>query len=170
MMCALFNFVRTTATFYRAESTISKEPLYLSIVMFISCALSTPMDFFLVNAGIPSLFLPFGVYIFLDLLTIILLIQFRGVTTYKGKVCRSYLIIGLSINTCLFVAMQIEALAIYYGIQDGQPWWLWSIYGYGVNIIYVLMVCVLLIQKDFMWLGEAKASLAERKRRFEQYH
>lgn len=152
MMCTLLNFVRTTSVIYKpCIDKQGKEPLYLSMLMFISYALTMPMDHFLVISNEPRLYLPFGAYIILDALTICVLICFFKMRTISGLICKSYLVIGLGLNTCLFTAMQLESLAISYGYKDIEPWWLWSLYGYGVNIIDTIMVLSLIMKKDFIY-------------------
>lgn len=152
MMCTLLNFVRTTSVVYQSSiGKYAKEPFYLSSVMFISYALTMPMDYFLVSSNEPRLFLPFGIYITLDILTICVLLYFFKMQTSEGRLCKNYLLIGLALNTTLFIAMQLELLAISYEYKEAEQWWLWSLYGYGVNTIDAIMVLSLILHKDFIY-------------------
>lgn len=63
-----------------------------------------------------------------------------------------YLILGLSINTLFFLAMYLDVFI--FGNQ--KPWLLWDIYTYTVNIIDLIMIVALIVDRDFLFLHSLK--------------
>lgn len=63
-----------------------------------------------------------------------------------------YLLIGLSINSTLFLSMYVD-LHLY---KNTTPWFLWDIYSFGVNIIDFTMIVALIIDRDILGLIKLK--------------
>jgi len=56
-------------------------------------------------------------------------------------------------------------LVMYYDLyilENIDEWWLWSVYSIGVNVIDLLMIAVLFINKDFLGLIELKRFIFNR--------
>ncbi|WP_350545107.1 hypothetical protein [Pseudoalteromonas sp. 5-MNA-CIBAN-0065] len=49
-----------------------------------------------------------------------------------------------------------------YILENIDEWWLWSVYSIGVNVIDLLMIAVLFINKDFLGLIELKRFIFNR--------
>lgn len=63
-----------------------------------------------------------------------------------------YICIGLSVNSILF-------LLIYYDIYvkyNREPWFLWDIYSFGVNIVDFTMIVALIVDRDILGLIKLK--------------
>mgnify|MGYP005998723375 CR=1 FL=1 len=63
-----------------------------------------------------------------------------------------YLVTGLSINMILVLFMHLDVYI--YGNQE--PWILWDIYLYSVNVIDLTMVVALIVDRDFLGLHKLK--------------
>ncbi|MBH0058781.1 hypothetical protein I6F65_17700 [Pseudoalteromonas sp. SWXJZ94C] len=63
-----------------------------------------------------------------------------------------YLVTGLSINMILVLLMHLDVYI--YGNQE--PWILWDIYLYSVNVIDLTMVVALIVDRDFLGLHKLK--------------
>ncbi|WP_372760354.1 hypothetical protein [Pseudoalteromonas sp.] len=66
-----------------------------------------------------------------------------------------YLLIGLMINASLFFGMHYDIFIT----ENYQPWWFWSVYSFGVNVIDLMMICALVINRDFLGLMKLKGFL-----------
>ena len=74
--------------------------------------------------------------------------------SFIGKATRSfiYIIVGLLINSML-------SLSIYYDLYlngNREPWFLWDLYTFGVNIIDLTMIIALIVDRDFLGLHTLK--------------
>ncbi|MGO2180889.1 MAG: hypothetical protein ACTH36_00935 [Pseudoalteromonas nigrifaciens] len=49
-----------------------------------------------------------------------------------------------------------------YVLENIDEWWLWSVYSIGVNVIDLLMIAVLFINKDFLGLIKLKRFIFNR--------
>ncbi|WP_166420890.1 hypothetical protein [Pseudoalteromonas sp. Z1A8] len=66
-----------------------------------------------------------------------------------------YLLIGLFINTTFFILMYLDV----YFYENLEPWWFWSLYQFTINIIDILMVVSLIVDRDFLGLHMVKSKL-----------
>nr|WP_231612971.1 MULTISPECIES: hypothetical protein [unclassified Pseudoalteromonas] len=74
--------------------------------------------------------------------------------SFFGKTTRSfiYIIIGLFINSTL-------SLSIYNDLYlngNREPWFLWDLYTFGVNIIDFIMIIALIVDRDFLGFHKLK--------------
>lgn len=74
--------------------------------------------------------------------------------SFIGKTTRSfiYIIIGLFINSIL-------SLSIYNDLYlngNREPWFLWDLYTFGVNIIDLIMIIALIVDRDFLGIHKLK--------------
>lgn len=135
LMAFLFNVLLKVAA-------SKKENLILvsSFVMFLSYFISD--DFFNLFA-LPEIYITWFVY---DLVTLCLIFGFSYILKEKIPSSIKYIIIGLIINSLLFLAMHIDIV-----INGNQErWLLWDIYTVGVNIIDFIMIVGLIINKDYL--------------------
>ncbi|HCV05574.1 hypothetical protein E5N72_16180 [Pseudoalteromonas sp. MEBiC 03607] len=63
-----------------------------------------------------------------------------------------YLIVGLIINTILFLAVYLD-VEVY---KNTTHWILWDIYSLGVNIVDFTMIIALIVDRDFLLLNKLK--------------
>lgn len=63
-----------------------------------------------------------------------------------------YLIVGLIANSLLFLAMYIDTTIA----NNKEPWVLWDIYSFGVNIIDFMMIVALIVDRDILGLNKLK--------------
>lgn len=130
------------------EKARFQEPLILSLIMFISYLLGSIVDYFTHIRNYRAYFYPNGFYLLLDILTILFIFFVVKVKTNQGSLCKKYLLLGLSINSLLFLTIQIDFVLIYEGLRDREPWWFWYVFPVAINTTDALMVSVLLFHKD----------------------
>lgn len=150
-MVLLFNFVRTSISNNNDHAKQkASDTFILSLVMFSSYASAIPIDYLYRFTEASSAFYPKTFYLVLDVLTILFLFYFVQVKTVIGKMCQKYLFIALSVNSLLFLLAQIDLLLMYEGYKELNLWWFWTLFSYGINGSDLIMVLVLVIQKDFL--------------------
>jgi heme O synthase-like polyprenyltransferase len=66
-----------------------------------------------------------------------------------------YLIMGLTINSLFFISMYIDL----YIFNNQEPWIFWDIYTFSVNLIDLIMIVVLIVDRDFLGLHKLKRKL-----------
>jgi len=86
-----------------------------------------------------------------DAITIVSLIIAYSVVK-RSSTSLLYLVTGLSINMILVLFMHLDVYI--YGNQE--PWILWDIYLYSVNVIDLTMVVALIVDRDFLGLHKLK--------------
>lgn len=57
-----------------------------------------------------------------------------------------YIYIGLLLNSLLFLAMHVDIVVR----GNSETWWLWKLYSLGVNVLDFIMICALIIGRDFL--------------------
>mgnify|MGYP000875140079 FL=1 len=97
---------------------------------------------------VPATYLDWALYDIVTIVCLCLTYFFFKKTTPSFL----YLIVGLSINTTLFLLMYLD-LFIY---GNTKPWFFWDIYSFGVNIIDLSMIIVLIVDRDIFWLHKLK--------------
>ncbi|HDY92479.1 MAG TPA: hypothetical protein ENH79_10195, partial [Pseudoalteromonas sp.] len=89
-------------------------------------------------------------YFYFDFATIGTLLLWRAVCKNPVPIAFVYVIVGLFINTCLFLGMHYDIVIVgtlYY-------WWFWTIYTFGMYFVDFTMALVLIINKDFLGLNK----------------
>ncbi|MBE0359981.1 hypothetical protein [Pseudoalteromonas aliena] len=121
--------------------------LLSSFVMMLSYTVS---DYFFTWLSIKTtVLLDWAIY---DLITIaILTVAFLIIK--KSTPSFLYLIVGLTINSSLFLSMYIDM----YIYKNQEPWFLWNIYTFSVNIIDLMMIVALITDRDFLGLHILKS-------------
>ena len=123
--------------------------LFSSFVMMCSYTLS---DYFLTWLSLKnSLYLNFALY---DIATIFALILVYKIVK-KTTLSFLYLVLGLSINTILFLLMHVDS-EIY---ENTQYWWFWEVYIYTVNLIDFTMIVALIVDRDILGLHKLKNAI-----------
>jgi len=152
-MAALLNFVRMSGwQFQNIEKAKLKEPFQLSVIMFFSYLIGSVIDYFLNLKELISYLYPNTYFLLLDILTVLFIYNCVNTCSEQGKVCKTYLLVGLLCNSLLFLVIQIEIFLVFEGLKSYQPWWLWYVFAVGVNIFDAMMILVLLLHKDFLKL------------------
>ncbi|ADT67751.1 MULTISPECIES: hypothetical protein [Pseudoalteromonas] len=134
------------AFLYNLSSSINKQDkslLHISLIMMISYFLSA---FLSLETS------TYKDYFIFDLTTIFTLFLWRKITLQNTPIAFYYLILGLGVNTCLFLGM-------HYDVQvkgNIDYWWFWAAYGFGVILFDLIMALALFINKDFLGLVRLK--------------
>ena len=120
--------------------------LFSSFVMMCSYTLS---DYFFTWLSFKnSFYLNFALY---DIATITALLCLYKIVK-KTTPSFLYLVLGLSINTILFLLMHVDS-EIY---ENTQYWWFWEVYIYTVNLIDFTMIVALIVDRDILGLHKLK--------------
>lgn len=150
-MALLFNFVRTSISHSsKKEKHKTSDTFILSLVMFLSYVSAIPIDYLFRLTEATSVFYPKTFYLVLDLVTIWILFHFFRMNSCVGKICKRYLLIALSANSLLFFLAQLDLFLMYEGYKELKPWWFWSLFTVGINTFDLIMILILVIQKDFL--------------------
>lgn len=139
LMAMLYSFVSSI-------NAPSKSMVYLSAIMFLSYISSD----FLSIAN--NMYLNWIVF---DFTTIVIIVIALKTSIIKASVATHYIICGLLVNACLTYALYVDL----YINWNTEEWWLWSLYSMGVNIIDLLMVTIIFINRDFIGLMKLKRRL-----------
>lgn len=128
----------------------NKSLLYIASIMLFSYSMSEVLYM------LSNVYLNFTLY---DLLTItVLLVVYFKTSSIKNCPAINYIVIGLTFNSLLMLVMYYDL----YILENIDEWWLWSVYSIGVNVIDLLMIAVLFINKDFLGLIELKRFIFNR--------
>ena len=139
---------------YNLSAAINKPDnsrTQLSFIMMISYSLSLYIDVYT-----PSVHLQLFAF---DVVTIVVIFIWRLCFGKIIPISFYYLIVGLTINATLFMALHIELIVKLY---DGY-WWLWGVYGLVVPLVDLTMAVVLITNKDILGLVKLKNSVLNRK-------
>lgn len=90
-------------------------------------------------------------WLFYDLLTIAVIFVWFLYFKKQRFTALYYILLGLTLNSLLMLATHYDI----YILHNLEPWWLWTIYSYGVNIVDLLMIFALVTEKDFLFLRRA---------------
>ncbi|PCC14508.1 hypothetical protein [Pseudoalteromonas sp. JB197] len=126
-----------------------KSLIYIAAIMMCSYIFS---DLLLI---LNNIYLDWILY---DLLTITILIAAIFTSYVLTSTASNYIILGLFVNACLTIAIYYDL----YVLNNIDEWWLWSVYSIGVNVIDLLMIAVLFINKDFLGLIKLKRFIFNR--------
>ena len=140
-------------TLVSSINTPNKSLVYLATIMFFSYLLS---DFLYIFKNV------YLNWIFFDFATILIIFLALKVSSFQSSVAKNYIVSGLIINACLTYAIYIDL----YINWNSDPWWLWSLYSMGVNIIDLLMIIAIFINKDFLGLMKLKGRLFRSRAEF----
>ena len=140
-------------TFVSSINKPNKSLVYLATIMFFSYLLS---DFLYIFKNV------YLNWIFFDFATILIIFLALKVSSFQSSVAKNYIVSGLIINACLTYAIYIDL----YINWNSEPWCLWSLYSMGVNIIDLLMIIAIFINKDFLGLMKLKGRLFRSRAEF----
>ena len=140
-------------TFVSSINTANKLLVYLASIMFFSYLLS---DFLYIFKNV------YLNWIFFDFATILIIFIALKVSSFQSSVAKNYIVSGLLINACLTYAIYVDL----YINWNSEPWWLWSLYSMGVNVVDLLMIIAIFINKDFLGLMKLKGRLFRSRTEF----
>ena len=140
-------------TLVSSINTPNKSLVYLATIMFFSYLLSDFLYIFQ-NAYLN--------WIFFDFATILIIFLALQVSSFQSSVAKNYIVSGLIINACLTYAIYVDL----YINWNSEPWWLWSLYSMGVNVVDLLMIIAIFINKDFLGLMKLKGRLFRSRAEF----
>ena len=140
-------------TFVSSINTANKLLVYLASIMFFSYLLS---DFLYIFKNV------YLNWIFFDFATILIIFLALQVSSFQSSVAKNYIVSGLIINTCLTYAIYVDL----YINWNSEPWWLWSLYSMGVNVVDLIMIAAIFINKDFLGLMKLKGRLFRSRAEF----
>ncbi|MGB5789992.1 MAG: hypothetical protein WBH48_10700 [Pseudoalteromonas nigrifaciens] len=126
-----------------------KSLIYIAAIMMCSYTFSDLLPI------LNNIYLDWILY---DLLTITILIAAIFTSYVLTSTASNYIILGLFVNACLTIAIYYDL----YVLDNIDEWWLWSVYSIGVNVIDLLMIAVLFINKDFLGLIKLKRFIFNR--------
>lgn len=89
-----------------------------------------------------------------DLITIVVLLAWFLIIKKHQFLLLYYILIGLGLNALLMLVTHYDIYVLY----NREEWWLWTAYSYGVNTIDLLMIVVLVTEKDFLFLNKVISS------------
>ncbi|WP_053909750.1 hypothetical protein [Pseudoalteromonas sp. SW0106-04] len=147
MMALLFNLVS-----FSDERRRARSPLWICLIITLS---------YVSTAFVERYSHAYLYWFFADVGTA-LLIAFIYTSIHK-IVAYYYCLCGLTFNGILHYLMYVDL----HLKGNLEPWWLWSVYSFGINFMDLMMILVLIINKDFLGLCRIgrflKASLAPKK-------
>lgn len=145
-MAFLYNLVRKSSS-----ENYDTTTMWLALVIFISYLLTDPsvnnalgFDF----AMSYKIYLIWAGFDFVTISFILLLFQKKSSIKHPAKL---YVLFGLLVNMCFYIAMHFDV--IYF--NNYQPWWFWSLYTVTIIFMDLMMLLILLTNKDFLGLVKA---------------
>ena len=118
-------------------SSINKEnksPVYLSALMLCSYIFGSYIRL------LDNLYLNWAFY---DLITIVALLSLQYFNVFKRTKAFLFLVLALTANAVLTLLLYYDLYVLY----NFEPWWYWSVYSIGVNVIDVLMMLSLVVNQ-----------------------
>ncbi|TMO97175.1 hypothetical protein CWC14_09160 [Pseudoalteromonas sp. S3260] len=134
---------------YTLEVKRGTTLLLSSFVMMISYTLS---DYFLTWLSLKNtLYLDWAIYDVVTLVALSVVCFFIKKTTPSFL----YLATGLSINSLFFFSMYLDI----YIYGNTEPWIFWDIYTFTINVVDLIMIVALIVDRDFLGLHTLKNKL-----------
>ena len=125
------------AFLYCLVSSINKEnkfPVYLSALMLCSYIFGSYIKL------LDNLYLNWAFY---DFITIVALLFLQYFNVFKRNKAFLFLVLALTANAVLTLLLYYDLYVLY----NFEPWWYWSVYSIGVNVIDVLMMLSLVVNQ-----------------------
>ncbi|WP_138597821.1 hypothetical protein [Pseudoalteromonas citrea] len=91
-------------------------------------------------------------WIMYDIVTILIIYAFHKVKSVEFSTAAYYVFFGLTINTLLFAGMLFDTIAL----DEKEPWFFWYLYTFTVNTVDIIMISVLILNRDFLLLKRLK--------------
>ncbi|WP_052140919.1 hypothetical protein [Pseudoalteromonas piratica] len=82
-----------------------------------------------------------------DILTITTIFFIHKLFRIQHHRASYYVYLGLTLNGLMFYLMWVDIQVL----ANQDPWWFWSVYSFGINIIDYAMIITLIVGRD--WLG-----------------
>lgn len=118
-------------------SSINKEnksPVYLCALMLCSYIFGSYIRL------LDNLYLNWAFY---DFITIVALLTLQYFNFFKRTKAFLFLVLALTANAVLTLLLYYDLYVLY----NFEPWWYWSVYSIGVNVIDVLMMLSLVVNQ-----------------------
>ncbi|KKN68853.1 hypothetical protein LCGC14_0447190 [marine sediment metagenome] len=129
-----------------------KRNTTLLLSSFIMMLSYTASDYFFTWLSIEnSLYLDWALY---DYATVIALLSVY-LLLKKTTPSFMYILIGLIVNSLLSLCMYLDM----YVNNNREPWFLWDLYTFSVNIIDLIMIVILIVDRDLLGLHKLKNKL-----------
>ncbi|KZN51429.1 hypothetical protein N476_13660 [Pseudoalteromonas luteoviolacea H33] len=121
-------------------------------VQALACASILAVSYSLSDLTTPANFesFDFAIYFLYDVVTLaaIVLAKYLLFRNAQKQSCYVYCCTGLAINAILFLVMFIDS----HLLGTKEPWALWYFYSSAVNIVDLIMVSVVILNRDFLGL------------------
>ena len=137
--------------FYASGISRKSSLLFTSGIMAVSYFISNHL-IDLTEAS-PRLYLEWSLY---DMLTILLIVYVHKFLKTTYSCATKYVFVGLASNILLFVVLYIDVAII----KNTEPWWFWDFFSLAINVVDIVMVSVLIINKDFLGLDKLRTKLS----------
>jgi len=148
LVAFLFNLSINTS---RPHAHTIKPALTYSFIMLVSYLLS---DLWPWEEDARFVYIMWGSF---DLATALLLLAGGYFHRFKDNCILFYLIVGLVLNLLLTIGIHIDLMVL----RNVTPWWYWSFYSVGGSVVDVMMILVLILQRDY--LGIYRLTLGRNK-------
>lgn len=113
---------------------VNKSPVYLSALMLCSYIFGSYIRL------LDNLYLNWAFY---DFITILALFTLQYLCLFKRTKILLFLVLALITNASLTLLLYYDLYVLY----NFEPWWYWSVYSIGVNVIDVLMMLSLVLNQ-----------------------
>lgn len=113
---------------------VHKSPVYLSALMLCSYIFSSYIKL------LDNLYLNWAFY---DFVTIIALFTLQHFSVFQRTKAFLFLALALTANAVLTLLLYYDLYVLY----NFEPWWYWSVYSIGVNVIDALMMLSLVFNQ-----------------------
>lgn len=123
-----------------------KTLMWISLTMFLSYLASDPLVSAAFHIESMSYATAYLVWTTLDLTCICVISLITRGLSINNYPAKFYVIVGLIINSILFISMYIDVSII----ENTKEWWLWSFYTVTVNVVDAVMLVALFSNKDFL--------------------
>lgn len=85
-----------------------------------------------------------------DIYTITAIFICHRLFKIKHHFATGYVYLGLTLNGLMFYLMWLDIQVF----ANQEPWWFWTVYSFGINVVDYVMIITLIVGKD--WLGLAR--------------
>ncbi|BBN82880.1 hypothetical protein PA25_28650 [Pseudoalteromonas sp. A25] len=91
---------------------------------------------------------PYLVWLVYDLVTMGCIWSCHKLFTAKPTLAYFYVMFGLMANSFMFIAMHFDRKVV----ENSEPWILWTIYSISINVFDLMMIAVLILNRDIFFI------------------
>ncbi|WP_167850848.1 hypothetical protein [Pseudoalteromonas sp. KS88] len=143
LMAFLYNLVKKSAM-PNSDGVL----MWMSLAIFLSYLLSDPLLSLSVGVDIIYSINGYIIWAISDFVILLIILIITRKSRVQKLPAKLYVIIGLTVNMLLFLAMHIDINVL----MHYEHWWFWTFYSITVNVMDVMMIIALLTNKDFLGL------------------